>query len=80
MKVVIMVPKLPYLLRYNSPLPRALGYDVWYIDTICINVFKCRPMHGYIPLGLGLQDPCSKGAQISCFVPRSRIPKLRHWL
>jgi len=38
-------------------------------------------MHGYImTLGQGLQGPCSKGAQISCFVLGCRIPKLRHWL
>jgi len=33
MKLVVLVPLLPYLLEYNSPLFRALSYDVynvWY--------------------------------------------------
>jgi len=49
------------------------------MGTVCekINALKC--MHGYImTLGQGLQalqGPCSKGVQISCFVPRCTIPK-----
>jgi len=27
MKLVVLVPLLPYLLEYNSPLFRALNYD-----------------------------------------------------
>ena len=50
MKLVVLVPLLPYLLEYNSPLFRALSYNVQhmvqYAKTYkCLN--SCGP-YGYV--------------------------------
>jgi len=51
MKLVVLVPLLPYLLDYNSPLFRALSYDVQrivqYAKTyMCLNSCMGRPVYG----------------------------------
>jgi len=56
-----------------------LSLRPWYIVQYARNI-KLMCSNVCMTIGQGLQGPCGKGAQISCFVPRRRIPKQCHWL